>query len=216
MMSSQPPRDLEFVEVPAGRFEIGWRFTAQLSDEQWDAITAFITKEEFLGQFSSQRTVALPGFAIASQSISIDDVLAESEEYDAANTLADVCDLVDRALLPFGMRLPSEDELEVACGGELFPWGMTVPGGSPYGSETSFVKHQQPTSRGLQANSNPYRVELVRTAFKLGDGGTALCGGYPWPIPWFALAGSWTMNGASVEEYLFEFLEDARVRPVRM
>ena len=214
-MSSQSPRDLAFVEVPEGRFEIGWRFSSQLSDEQWDAITAFIAKEEFLAQFSSQRIVALPGFAIASKSISIDEVLGEAQDYDAANTLADVCDLVDRALRPFGMRLPSEDELEAACGGELFPWGMTVPDGIPYGSETNFVEHQQPNPRGVQANSNPYRVELVRTAFKLGDGGTALCGGYPWPIPWFALAGSWTMKGASVDEYLFELLEEARIRPVR-
>jgi hypothetical protein len=216
MMSSQPPRHLEFATVPGGRFEIGWRFSSQLSDEHWSAIVAFIAKEEFLGQFSTQRTVALPGFAIARESISIDEVLAESQDLDAANTLADVCDLVDRALLPFGMRLPSEDELEVACGGELFPWGTTVPKGVPYGSETSFVRHQEPTSLGVQANSNPYRVELVRTAFKLGDGGTALCGGYPWPIPWFALAGSWTMKGASVEDYLFEFLEEARIRPVRI
>jgi len=127
-----------------------------------------------------------------------------------------LCAALNDALAPHGLRLPSEDELEAACGGFLFPWGHEVPDGIPWGDETTFKGHKSPNALGLVLNHNPYRVEVVTNAFKLGDGGEAVCGAYPWPVAWLSLSPSYRLVGDSVEDLLTEFLEEARVRPVKL
>ena len=97
----------------------------------------------------------------------------------------------------------------------MFHWGDDIPDGFPHGSDTSFRRHLATNARGLVLNSDPYRIEIARAAFKLGDGGESICGGYPWPIAWLALSPSFRLVGDAVEELLAEFLEEARLRPVR-
>ena len=43
-----------------------------------------------------------------------------------------------------------------------------------------------------------------------------MCGDYPWPVGWLTLSPSYRLVGDAVEDLLFEFLEEARVRPVRV
>jgi hypothetical protein len=51
---------------------------------------------------------------------------------------------------------------------------------------------------------------------KLGDGGEAICGGYPWPAAWLALAPSFRMLDDDVAPAFHEFLEGTYIRPVRL
>ena len=63
--------------------------------------------------------------------------------------------------------------------------------------------------------ADPYKVETVHHAFKLGDGGEAICGAYPWPITWLSLSPSWSLGNHDVQDCFLEFIEGAFVRPVR-
>ena len=135
-------------------------------------------------------------------------------ELDDVETLADACDACDAALRERGLRLPTEDELEAAFGGLLFPWGDEVPEGAPYG-DVAFRRHKERTAGGLWPIGDTYRVELTRTAVKLGDGGEAICGAYPWPIAWLSFCPSFRLSATEVDELIIEFLETANVRPVR-
>ena len=54
-----------------------------------------------------------------------------------------------------------------------------------------------------------------RCALKLGDGGEAVCGSYPWPVAWLSLSPSYRLAGDEVDDLLTEFLEEAIVRPVK-
>ena len=103
------------------------------------------------------------------------------------------------------MCLPTEDEHEAAFGEAMFFWGNEVPKGRPLRDKTSFVGHQEQTGRGLLPLGDPYHTELTWTALKHGDGGEALCGHYPWPIPWFSFCPSFRLAGQ--EEYI------ARTKP---
>jgi len=94
----------------------------------------------------------------------------------------------------------------------LFEWGDSVPGGSPY-EPGDFALHQQLTASGLKMPHDSYQVELVHSAFKMGDGGTAVCGGYPWPIGWLVLSPSARVPVELLAE-LDVWLEDAVIHPV--
>lgn len=98
----------------------------------------------------------------------------------------------------------------------MFPWGDQIPDGVPYGDETSFTAHLAPNQYGLALNANSYCVEIAETAFKLGDGGEAVCGSYPWPIVWLSFCPSYRLVEGATEDLLSEFLEEAQVRPVRI
>lgn len=78
--------------------------------------------------------------------------------------------------------------------------------------------HSTPCSQPIRPGSecDPYCVEIAETAFKLGDGGEAVCGSYPWPIVWLSFCPSYRLVGGATEDLLSEFLEEAQVRPVRI
>lgn len=200
-----------------GTFDLGWRFDDALPADARAGIDSFMPLPEVLKSFSFARRVELPRFWIATTTFVAQDLLADldDDDDDYLLSLEDCCDQIDDLLRPHGLRLPSEDEIEAACGGGLFAWGDEVPQGEPREGKTTFKGHLTTNERGLELNSNPYRVEISRCAFKLGDGGEAICGGYPWPVPWLSFSPSYRRCGESVEDLLFEYLEEAQIRPVR-
>lgn len=207
---------MKFAQIPAGHFQLGWRYTGELPEDALCAWRDFAPLPDSLQRFSVTRRVLLPGFSIATRALPLAEILGDLDALDDLEGIAPLCELVDAKLAEQQLRLPSEDELEAACGGSLFAWGMQIPDGIPYAGETRFGLHRQPNYFGLQLNSDPYRVELVRHAFKLGDGGCAICGNYPWPLAWLSLAPSFRMLDHDVVDCFFETLEETWIRPVQL
>jgi hypothetical protein len=112
---------------------------------------------------------------------------------------------------------PAADSLrEIGMLAPQMPWfsearRVTLPRSAPRGDG-----HTKPNARGLKLNANPYRVELVRHALKLGDGGRSICGGDSWPVAWFGLAPCFRLREEDVADCFVETLEEAYVRPVRV
>jgi hypothetical protein len=206
---------MNFATIPAATYELGWRFTNSLSKEAIDSLSEFIPFTEPM-LWSPERKATLAEFKIAAEAISLAEIIGNIDDLpDDISTLKALCDLVDDRLAANGLRLPSEDEFEAACGGGLFAWGTTIPDGIPYGLETSFEEHQKPNAHGLTLNSDPYRTELVRCALKLGDGGASICGGSPWPVAWFTLSPCFHLLDDYIETCFTETLEATDVRPVK-
>lgn len=216
-MSFFSTKHIEFITIPQGIYELGWHYNDQISAKAKQHISNFLPMREFTTRFSTHRQVDLVSFSIASTALSVEAMVnyyLSEEQIKAISTITVLCDMLDDVLKPRGLRIPTEDEFEVACGGGLFPWGMEIPDGIPYQSETTFQQHKKPNKYGLLLNANPYSVALVKDAFKLGDGGEAICGGYPWPIAWFALASSWSLSDREINDCLSEFIEEAYVHLV--
>lgn len=115
-----------------------------------------------------------------------------------------------------GMRLPTCDEWEWACGAgadTLFRWGNDCPtdfypiGESPEqvrlrrewvrsGAEGEFeappawAEHERPNLFGLKIALNPYHVDVVADGPRTlgGDGGCSICGGAGFFLGWLPLA----------------------------
>jgi formylglycine-generating enzyme required for sulfatase activity len=125
------------------------------------------------------------------------------------------------ALAARGLRLPSSDEWEHACGAgadTLFRWGNDHPlDRIPYEDRTG--PHQQLNAFGLRIAYDTYRVELTSdvTAVHGGDGGESVCGGYGRVLAWLPLA---TANrNPSTAEFVYgpdgeDLCEDFSTRPV--
>jgi hypothetical protein len=206
--------DLEFITIPSGAYQLGWRFADRLTAAMVAEINDFYPFDLFLQNFSPPRDIHLPTFAIAKTTISIEDLLGSAYKLENIATIEELCNAIDALLAPVGMRLPTEDELEAACGGGLFAWGMEIPDGIPYNDLTTFTQHQEPNQSGLLLNSDPYESEIVRNVLKLGDGGVSICGGYPRPIAWLSLSPSWFLDDEYLEGCFPEFMECTSVRPV--
>ncbi|MFB4266689.1 hypothetical protein [Nonomuraea sp. GTA35] len=90
-----------------------------------------------------------------------------------------------------GLRMPSPDEWEHACGAgadTLFRWGDHCPlDRIPYGHDGP---HEQLNAFGLRIAYDTYRAELSTdtTAVHGGDGGESVCGGYGHLLAWLPLA----------------------------
>ncbi|MFJ9074671.1 hypothetical protein ACIRO3_05385 [Streptomyces sp. NPDC102278] len=91
-----------------------------------------------------------------------------------------------------GLRMPSPDEWEHACGAgadTLFRWGNEAPlDRIPYGDDTG--PHNQPSAFGLRIAYDTYRAELTSDVADVhgGDGGESVCGGYGRMPAWLPLA----------------------------
>lgn len=213
------PSEIEFVGIDAGDHHLGWRHQHALTPEARAAVSAFMSEEQMLARFSSARRVHLPPFEIATAAAyPLEALLDEFGDPAIADlqSLADVCDLLDARLAQYSLRVPTEDELEAAFPDTLFPWGDAIPDGIPYGDRTSSRVHLESDLRGLRLLGDTYQVELTRTALKLGDGGEAVCGGYPWPMAWLSLSPSFRVSEESIDGLLAEFLETTHLRPVRL
>ncbi|MEU9027246.1 hypothetical protein AB0D46_06885 [Streptomyces sp. NPDC048383] len=174
-----------FALIPGGSVRLGfdldaWRPTpAQLADYAESVSAGFgfgpDLKAHLARELSPVRTVALDAVLMA----------VEDEE------VSEVPDEIPAALAADGLRLPSADEWEHACGagaGTLFRWGDACPLDEPsYGTGT--LRHE-PNAFGLHIAYDSYGGELSadRGAFHGGDGGSAACGGYGSLLEWLPLA----------------------------
>jgi hypothetical protein len=96
------------------------------------------------------------------------------------------------ALAAQGLRMPTADEWEHACGagaGTLFRWGNDCPlDRIPYGDRTG--PHRRANAFGLRIAHDTYSAELTGDtgAVHGGDGGESVCGGYGTLLAWLPLA----------------------------
>jgi formylglycine-generating enzyme required for sulfatase activity len=203
----------QFIEIPTATVDLGWRFDNVLPKQAAEAMSEFAGEGFRSLFFSPARTVSVAAFKIATTAVPWNELFS-CDDCEAVSSVQQACDQFNAKLAEFGWRLPTEDEFELAAGGELFAWGNEIPEGIPYGKETTFTRHKDKTPRGLVLNDNPYNVELVSTAFKMGDGGVSICGGDPWPIAWLALSPAFRCPEEMIAGVLGEYLESTRVRPV--
>ncbi|WP_449485504.1 hypothetical protein [Streptomyces avidinii] len=120
-----------------------------------------------------------------------------------------------------GLRMPSADEWEHACGAgarTLFRWGDTCPLEEPsWGAAPG--PRSEPNAFGLRIAHDSYAAEISDdpAAVHGGDGGEAACGGYGNLLAWLPLA---TANrNTSMAEFAHgpegeDVLDTFAVRPV--
>ncbi|AUY48961.1 formylglycine-generating enzyme family protein [Streptomyces sp. CB01881] len=205
----------EFALVPGGRLVLGFDLEAWQPTPEQAADYAESEAEGFglgpdlrahLAQvLSPRRTVTLPTVLMAVQDEELTEPPADMPAVLAAR----------------GLRLPSADEWEHACGagaGTLFRWGDECPlDRIPYGDADG--PHRQPNAFGLRIAYDTYRTELSSdvTAVHGGDGGESVCGGYGRLLAWLPLA---TANRNPYTAELFHgpegegLFQDLSVRPV--
>ena len=207
---------LSFIDVPRCDASLGWRFDSVLSQEAADSLTAHLGDYDFRHElFSPSRKVAIEPFSISAEPILWTELCKDHEKVEAADSLRAICSQLNAQLEPQGLRLPTEDELEIAIGGSLFAWGDTIPDGIPYSDYTEFEGHKQPNPRGILFNADTYSTELVDGYLKMGDGGVTVCGGEPWPMAWLSLSPAFRVPSEMYESCLPEYLETALIHPVR-
>jgi len=206
---------LSYVEIEAFSGTLGWRFDDRLSVEMLESINSFAT-DDFRSLFMSpRRTVSVNRFEIATEMVRWQDVCQwDEDETFLIESLPEFCTKVEAVLSKYSLRLSTEDEFEVACGGDLFPWGNKVPPGTP--DDTEFTGHNMPNQFGVKLNSNPYNCELVKDYLKLSDGGESIHGYYPWPIPWLSFCPAYRYLQAVLDECFFETLDETYIRPVKL
>jgi hypothetical protein len=109
------------------------------------------------------------------------------------------------ALAARGLRIPSSDEWEHACGAgaeTLFRWGNDCPlDRIPYGDHTG--PQNDLNAFGLHIAYDTYRAELTSdiTTVHGGDGGESVCGGYGHLLAWLPLATS--NRNPSMAEFVY-------------
>jgi hypothetical protein len=205
---------MDYVTIAAGDYELGWRYTDALSSSALAYLDSIAPGGEWRKRFSPPRRVRIAAFEIAATTLRFEELLGDPYDIEA-DSLDGLCSLIDQKLSAQGLRLPSEDEFESACGGSLFSWGIQIPDGLPRAGETTFRSHSLPNAAGLLLNADPYNVEICRTALKLGDGGTSICGDEPEFMAWLALSPSFRLVDADIADYFAESLETALIRPIK-
>ncbi|QIJ60644.1 hypothetical protein [Streptomyces sp. JB150] len=205
----------EFALVPGGRVSLGfdvdaWQPSAQQAADYAQSL------EQGYGYGLDLRT-HLARVLSARRSVHLDTVLMAVE--DEALTVPPAG--VPAALSARGLRMPSSDEWEHACGAgsdTLFRWGDGCPlDRVPYGDDSG--PHNEPNAFGLRIAYDTYRAELTSdvTAVHGGDGGESVCGGYGHLLAWLPLA---TANrNPAMAEFVYgpdgeDMYEDFSTRPV--
>lgn len=94
-----------------------------------------------------------------------------------------------------GLRLPTPDEWEYACGAgvpTLFRWGDDCPT-DRYPTSRDEGPHRLPNAFGLAIGQDPYRPEETTDPAVTcgGDWGRAICGTYGYFLGWLTLASSY-------------------------
>ncbi|MCA9679728.1 MAG: hypothetical protein H6708_02815 [Kofleriaceae bacterium] len=206
------------VLIPGGRARLGWDGGEVALDgdarRAWEADAGGGPFERMLRPYlAPAREVELAPFLLEIEPRDVNEV-AELEDVD------DVEGAVRNAITAEGFRLVGNDEWEhaVRAGStSLFRWGDAWPSGIPYGERTTFTGHLTPSALGLALLDDPYDVELVAEpdALRGGDGGTALCGGRPWPEPWYSFASAFVWPRACWDDVVIETFEQAFVRRAR-
>ncbi len=211
------PNISEWVELPGGTYNLGWRFTEFLPSDVRDAAQQQWGTEAFERRFSPLRSVELASIRIARAPTKLAELLDVYEMPDEVETIAQVCALIDEELATAAMRLPTEDEFEAACGPGMLFLGDKIPDGSPYSNRHPVQEFEGP----LTFLTDSYTPELVRNVLKMGDGGQVVCGAQDDALAWLTLATS-LREFASSEgnpadaDLLYETLEETYVRPVAL
>ncbi|GGU72186.1 hypothetical protein GCM10010275_03270 [Streptomyces litmocidini] len=141
-------------------------------------------------------------------------VLMAVEDEDLTEPPADM----PAVLAARGLRMPSSDEWEHACGAgaeTLFRWGDDCPRDRlPH--EDGPGPQNEPSAFGLRIAYDTYRSELTSdtTAVHGGDGGESVCGGYGRLLAWLPLATAHRNPSTAELVYGDGLWEDASTRPV--
>jgi hypothetical protein len=205
----------EFALIPGGTVTLGFDLdTWQPAPEQ----TADYT--ESLNQgfgYGADLRAHLAEVLSPRRSVTLATVLMAVEDENLTESPADM----PAVLAARGLRMPSSDEWEHACGAgaaTLFRWGNDCPlDRSPYGDRIG--PQLQPNALGLRIAYDTYCMELTSdtTAVYGGDGGESECGGYGHLLAWLPLA---TANrNPSMAEFVHgpegeDLCEDFSTRPV--
>ncbi|MFD3456644.1 hypothetical protein ACFWVC_31280 [Streptomyces sp. NPDC058691] len=176
----------EFALIPGGTVTVGfdldsWQPTPEQSADYADSL------EQGFGHGPDLRA-HLAEVLSPRRTVTLDTVLmAVEDEY-----LTELPEDMPAVLAARGLRIPTPDEWEHACGagaGTLFHWGDDCPlDRIPYGDRTG-PQHRL-SAFGLRIAHDTYRAELTteRTAVHGGDGGESVCGGYGTLLAWLPLA----------------------------
>ncbi|MEU6867305.1 hypothetical protein ABZ924_29340 [Streptomyces sp. NPDC046876] len=181
----------EFALVPGGTVRLGfdpdaWRPTAEQAASYAESLEEGYAYEpdirvHLAGQLSPVRRVALAAVLVAVEDEPLEGPPAE----------------VPALLARRGLRMPSADEWEHACGagaGTLFRWGDACPlDEAPYGTGGPGCPagpRLAANAFGLRIAYDAYGAELSAgsAAVHGGDGGEAVCGGYGSLLAWLPLA----------------------------
>lgn len=205
----------EFALIPGGTLRLGfdpdaWEPTPEQSTDYAESLDEGygygLDLKAFLAtQLSPLRTVALAAVLMAVENEEITEPLAD----------------VPAVLAARGLRMPSADEWEHACGAgarTLFRWGDDCPLEEASWGATDGPR-SEPNAFGLRIAYDSYTAELSADpdAVHGGDGGEAVCGGYGSLLAWLPLA---TANrNPSMAEFAYgpegeDALEAFAVRPV--
>ncbi|MGW7440375.1 hypothetical protein [Streptomyces sp. NPDC054849] len=135
------------------------------------------------------------------RSVTLDAVLMAVEGEELSEAPADMT----AVLAARGLRMPSSDEWEHACGAgadTLFRWGDDCPlDRIPYGHHTG--PQNELNAFGLRIAHDTYTAELTSDvgAVHGGDGGESVCGGYGSLLAWLPLATA--QRNPSMAEFVY-------------
>ncbi|MEU3604544.1 hypothetical protein AB0E83_03670 [Streptomyces sp. NPDC035033] len=176
----------EFALVPGGTVTLGfdldaWRPTAEQAADYRESLeqgygTGPDLRSHLAQLLSPRRRVTLAAVLVAVEDENLTAPPAETPAVLASR----------------GLRMPSPDEWEHACGAgatTLFRWGDACPlDRGPYDDPTG--PQHRPNALGLRIAYDTYRTELTSdpTAVHGGDGGESACGGYGHLLTWLSLA----------------------------
>ncbi|WMX47204.1 hypothetical protein [Streptomyces roseicoloratus] len=208
-------RGQEFALVPGGTVAVGFDLDAWQPTPEQVADYAESVEQGFgrgadlrahlARELSPRRNVTLAAVLMAVEAERLTEPPAEMPAVLAAR----------------GLRMPSSDEWEHACGataGTLFRWGDECPlDRCPSGDRTG--PQNQLNAFGLRIAHDTYDAELTSdvTAVHGGDGGESVCGGYGSFLAWLPLA---TANrNPSMAEFVYGpdgegLCQDFSTRPV--
>ncbi|MFF8837544.1 hypothetical protein [Streptomyces sp. NPDC015130] len=205
----------EFALIPGGAVMLGFDLDAWRPTPEQVAAYAQSLEQGF-GYGDDLRT-HLSQVLSPRRSVTLATVLMAVDDENLTEPPADM----PAALAARGLRMPSSDEWEHACGAgatTLFRWGDDCPlDHIPYGD--SHGPQNQPNAFGLHIAYDTYRTELTSdaTAVHGGDGGESVCGGYGNLLGWLPLA---TANrNPFMAEFVYgpdgeDLYEDCSTRPV--
>ncbi|MGW0605456.1 hypothetical protein [Streptomyces sp. NPDC002640] len=173
----------EFALVPGGDVELGfdldaWQPTAEQVADYQESV------EQGYG-YGPDLRAHLTQVLSPRRRVTLASVLMAVEDENLTEPSAGL----PAALAARGLRMPTSDEWEHACGAgstTLFRWGNDCPlDRSPYGDRTG--PQQQPNALGLHIAYDTYRTELTSDVTAV-HGGEAVCGGYGGLLEWLPLA----------------------------
>ncbi|MET9624852.1 hypothetical protein ABZZ37_29340 [Streptomyces sp. NPDC006464] len=205
----------EFALVPGGPVALGFDLVAWQPTPEQSADYAESLDQGFA--LGPDLRAHLAHVLSLRRHVVLDTVLMAVE----AEELTDTPARTPALLAARGVRMPSSDEWEHACGAgadTLFRWGDTCPlDALPYGDHGG--PQHEPSAFGLRIAHDTYSAELTsdRTAVHGGDGGESVCGGYGTLLAWLPLA---TANrNPSMADFVHgpegeDLCEDFTTRPV--